>query len=986
MSTYRRYHMADINQQTEELARIMEQVNREMAMYGQITKTTADQRRDAEIQAATGLKNFTKGAAAGADAVGELAGAAMSAGKAMLEGKKGAAAFNDSIDGMTKAATAAGIALTLLIPGGALIKGIVAGFTALTAATAGMVKASNEMADKLYKSYSGLAKSGAAASDGMTGVFNDAKKLGLSMNELDSFVGLVGENAGDLALFAGSVFEGRQKFAEMGEAMEPYRKQMIAAGFTQEQINESTMGYIRLQTRMGSAQNKTTAELAQGAKKYLEEQDALTKLTGQTRKEMEDQNARALSQQQFASKIRELEMTGQKEAAEELMKLNSMYGAMGPKTQAAFQASVTGNLANADALDINIQSQGEMMRTATAVASGQMKAAEAAQTTGKTIGKFNDEVNVSLGGLNASIGDFQEGEKARQLTAGKGLVENLKAIDEEAKKQGLKGGKAADGIVDQYAENIKQQQELNKKMEQTVFAGIENALVITNKLGDVTDSLATGFEVLGTAVNKLLNVLGLGVPERAVTKEEQEANKKADDAKKAFEESVKDAGMAARLFGIGLTDQQKQLKQQLKDAEENARMQKEQQESRYKVEKQKKEGEKRRAERTGVTAPEGGKQELPAGVAPSTAGSPPASPAPAPATGAAPASPAPASPAPAPATGVPDGQPGQAAPAGQAPGGGKGSVRPGPNADMSGLDTEMISRLQQFAQISGKAVDITSAFRSDQKQAELWVRGHILKEKGIHMPAAPKEDQEVNYKGKTYQVKGSGKGSLHGVGNAVDIAGMEDKRGPIDTLLANAGLFRPFIINDHPHVQMLAEGGIVQPTPGGTPAIIGEGGNAEAVIPLKNGAVPVRLFGDETAKPAESAAPDAVLQNLLTELVGSVGAAPDTGPGQADISASLNNMQSNMFASIQSLQASVMDSKFDIDLRRDIVEPGVDQETQTATKATEQVVSGDNSAITQMLKDAKEANFAMLDMISELVREQRNANDISTRILQVSSN
>ena len=157
--------MADINQQTEELARIMEQVNREMAYYGQITKATADQKRDAEIEAATGMKNFTKASGTAADAVGHLADAGMAAGKAMLEGKKGAAAFNDSIDGLTKAATAAGVALTLLVPGGVIIKGVIAGFTALTAATAGMVKASNEMADKIYKGYSGLAKSGAAASD-----------------------------------------------------------------------------------------------------------------------------------------------------------------------------------------------------------------------------------------------------------------------------------------------------------------------------------------------------------------------------------------------------------------------------------------------------------------------------------------------------------------------------------------------------------------------------------------------------------------------------------------------------------------------------------------------------------------------------------------------------------------------------------------------------------------------------------------------------
>ena len=965
--------MADINQQAEELARIMEQVGREMDAYGQITKATGDQKRDAEIEAATGMKNFTKGAAAGADAVGHLASAGMAAGKAMLEGKKGAAAFNDSIDGLSKAATAAGIALTLLVPGGAIIKGIIAGFTAVTAATAGMVKASNEMADKIYKGYSGLAKSGAAASDGMTGVFNDAKKLGLSMNELDQFVGLVGENAGDLALFAGSVFEGRQKFAEMGEAMEPYRKQMIAAGMTQEQINEGTMGYIRLQTRMGAAQNMTTTQLAEGAKKYLTEQDALSKLTGQTRKEMEDQNAKALAQQQFASKIRELEMTGQKEAAAELMKLNTMYGAMGPKTQAAFQASVTGNLANADALDINLQSQGEMMRTATAVAAGQMKAADAAQTTGKTIGKFNDEVNVSLGGLNASIGDFQEGEKARQLTAGKGLVENLKAIDEESKKQGLTGAKAADGITDQYAKNIVQQQKLNEKMETVLFKGIDNALVITNKLGNATDTLATGFEVLGKAVNKLLRIVGLGVKE-----EPTEAEKKAaevmkgaqgtvDQAKAEKDKAFEGATFKQKFLGIGLTDEQKKAQDAYTEA---LRQRAEIQESLATEE----------AVTSKAAPPAAGKQELPAGVAPSTAGggrgsvAPPVPTAPAAGGGAAPAAAAPA--AVAPTTAQPVRLTSQPL---EGEGGKDASVkledvlkftaRSGSQQAFEGLDNNfkkaVIAAAEQYKAATGNPIQINSAKRDPADQERLYAETVKLGTPGI---------------GPTGMKVAKPGRSLHERGHAVDIQQYKD---PAAVAAFNAqGLFQK-VPNDPVHFQA-RDGGVFDGPDTGYNNITLHG--TEAVIPLKNGAVPVRLFGDETTKSAETTAPDVVLQNLLTELVGSAGAAPDTGAGQADISASLNNMQSNMFASIQSLQASVMDSKFDVDLRRDIVEPGVDQETQMATNTTEQVVSGDNSAITQMLKDAKEANFAMLDMISELVREQRNANDISTRILQVSSN
>jgi hypothetical protein len=242
--------MADINQQTEEMARKFEQLAQAMVQYDQLTKSSADQKRDADVQAATGIKNFTKGAAAGADAVGELAGAAISAGKSMLEGKKGAAAFNDSIDGMAKAAQAAGVALALLIPGGPAIKLLIAGITALTGAVAGLVKESNIMADKLYKSYSGLAKSGAAASDGMTGVFNDAKKLGLSMNELDSYVQLIGENSKDLVLFAGSVSQGRKRFAEIGNIMDgPVRTGLMNLGMSTQDIADGTAGYLRIQAK-----------------------------------------------------------------------------------------------------------------------------------------------------------------------------------------------------------------------------------------------------------------------------------------------------------------------------------------------------------------------------------------------------------------------------------------------------------------------------------------------------------------------------------------------------------------------------------------------------------------------------------------------------------------------------------------------------------------------------------------------------------------
>ena len=85
--------MADTNAQLEELTRLLEQVNYDMAQYGKVMKQTADDMFDADIKAKTamfggGINNATKGMDKFGDAAGYVAGAAMSAGKAMLEGKK----------------------------------------------------------------------------------------------------------------------------------------------------------------------------------------------------------------------------------------------------------------------------------------------------------------------------------------------------------------------------------------------------------------------------------------------------------------------------------------------------------------------------------------------------------------------------------------------------------------------------------------------------------------------------------------------------------------------------------------------------------------------------------------------------------------------------------------------------------------------------------------------------------------------------------
>lgn len=512
--------MADANQAAEDLARAMAAVTEELGRLGKVSQQTQNDLKDAQVKAKYGLENYTKGTEKAAEGVMALGRAGMAAGKAMLDGKKGAAALNSSLDELSTAATAAGAALALMVPGGILIKGLIAGFTAVTAATLKYAQAANEMADQLHKGYQGLAKAGGAAADGMTGLKRDAQKLGLAMGELDQLVSLVAENSKDFALFAGSVSDGRKKFADLGQALTPARTELMNMGLSIQDINEGAAGYIRLQTRLGNAQKMSVDQLAKGAQDYLKEQDMLTKLTGQSRAEMEQQRERALQKEQFAAKVRELQLSGQTAAAENLLKLNSIYEAAGPQMASAFQASVTGNLSNADAQKANLASQGEMIRSTQQVISGQISFQEAAQRTGKAMGHTADTVGTTLGQLGAynnNFGELHEQLKLAQMAQGD-IVANSKKIQDDQKAQ-LAG---ADPLVKKQTELIQAQIAANQVMTDFIFKGIgpaQDAMIAltnaTKTAAGVLDKFTPGGSKITqsdvASAGETAGALGLGV-------------------------------------------------------------------------------------------------------------------------------------------------------------------------------------------------------------------------------------------------------------------------------------------------------------------------------------------------------------------------------------------------------------------------------------------------------------------------------------------
>ena len=168
---------------------------------------------------------------------------------------------------------------------------------------------------------------------------------------------------------------------------------------------------------------------------------------------------------------------------------------------------------------------------------------------------------------------------------------------------------------------------------------------------------------------------------------------------------------------------------------------------------------------------------------------------------------------------------------------------------MSGVNSALLERMNQFVQSYGNPLRVTSAFRSDKKQAELWFRAYVLKEQGIYHPALPIGDHTVTYNGETGPVKGiGGRGSKHMQGLALDISGPGFKKGTtqVDAMLQQFGLHRPHRDTDPPHVELkMAKGGVVT---GPTSGYAAELHGTEAVVPLPDGrSIPVQPSAQNSA-------------------------------------------------------------------------------------------------------------------------------------------
>jgi hypothetical protein len=410
--------MADQNQQ---MADIMQQVNYELERYGRLTGSTADALRDATVGVDGFSQAVRKAPIALTDSVGKMV-------KTLNTGERGAKAYNDAVSSMADAASAATTVLTAMIPGGPVVKALVMGLGKLAQAaikaSAEIYKLAAEQGDRQYDAYQKLAKSGAAAAGGTTQFAKELYKLSVPLQDLDSYVTMIGDNSQDLALFAGSVGQGVQDFANLRSTMKPFRAELERLGLSTQEQSEAVLKFISLQTRLGNAgrlQAQSYEQTALAAKRYIEEQDALTRLTGVDRKEREKNLMEALRNQRFAATLDDLERQGKKDEAKALRDSMSFIGeTAGPATAKAFQDAVTGFI-TPESQKILMASQGVVQEQIALIKEGRVKTdkefADSNERMVRSLGRASQDFNqlAQLGIFDKIFGPYEESRRAQQF-------------------------------------------------------------------------------------------------------------------------------------------------------------------------------------------------------------------------------------------------------------------------------------------------------------------------------------------------------------------------------------------------------------------------------------------------------------------------------------------------------------------------------------------------------------------------------------------
>ena len=136
------------------------------------------------------------------------------------------------------------------------------------------------------ESFRQLSEVGAGFGNDMMAIRRGSAEAGLS---LEQFSSMIAANADRVGLLGSTSGEGARRMGRMTKQLRSQEAGLLSLGFTQESVNEGFGDYIEMMARSGQLRGRSDASLTAGAQNYLMEIDKLAKVTGKSRKEIQDE-------------------------------------------------------------------------------------------------------------------------------------------------------------------------------------------------------------------------------------------------------------------------------------------------------------------------------------------------------------------------------------------------------------------------------------------------------------------------------------------------------------------------------------------------------------------------------------------------------------------------------------------------------------------------------------------------------------------------
>lgn len=162
-----------------------------------------------------------------------------------------------------------------------------------------------------YDAFKTSASVGANFTGSIHQMIDAASSAGLT---IDQFTGIIARNGRSIALLGGGTAEGARQMARLGKEMRisGVADRLARMGYSTEEINESMAQFGGRLARTGLSQTMSTRQLAEVTGRYLEDLDAVAKLTGQSKKALQEQEEARMRDAQYLTLKNRLDVEGQR--------------------------------------------------------------------------------------------------------------------------------------------------------------------------------------------------------------------------------------------------------------------------------------------------------------------------------------------------------------------------------------------------------------------------------------------------------------------------------------------------------------------------------------------------------------------------------------------------------------------------------------------------------------------------------------------------